>query len=359
MILPSPFRCTSDEALLLQQALTRLFAKSAADRGQQEEEQFRPTSLWTEVEDLGLPSALRPPESGGYGFAAEDVLTAVELAGRFAVPLPIAETMFAGWLLAEAGLALPPGVFTGAAPTATGLTIARAGAAWSLTGTAVVPWGRWAQGAAVILDTDKGPFLVVLPSSQWSLRPQENMAGEPMDLVEVEIHLEDNQVAPLPKGLDGQAGRAISAGLTCLLIAGSLRRVLELTVEYAQSRHQFGRPIASFQAIQQNLALLAEHVAAATAIAANLTGTLLPRPDVRAVAAAKIVCGDAIATAASLAHQIHGAIGFSREYELNLHTRRLWSWRDQSGSESEWAELLGRECLDSRNGGLWPVISSI
>jgi acyl-CoA dehydrogenase len=74
-------------------------------------------------------------------------------------------------------------------------------------------------------------------------------------------------------------------------------------------------------------------------------------------AGTKIVAGQAAATVAATAHQAHGAIGMTREYELGRLTRRLWAWRDSYGAEAEWSRTLGRIVVRAGADGLWPVIT--
>jgi acyl-CoA dehydrogenase len=144
-----------------------------------------------------------------------------------------------------------------------------------------------------------------------------------------------------------------------MAIAGALERVLMQTVEYARTRVQFGKPIASFQAIQQQLAVLAGHTAAA-GIAAEAAIADLEAPERlwRSAAAAKIRCGEAAGAAASIAHQVHGAIGITKEHSLHFATRRLWSWRAEFGSESFWAERLGRAACAAGAEPYWPAITA-
>ena len=137
---------------------------------------------------------------------------------------------------------------------------------------------------------------------------------------------------------------------------------MDLAVTYAQERQQFGRPISKFQAVQQNLAVLAGQTAAAVA-AANLGIEALSRhdPDVEEfrVAIAKTRVGEAATLAGELAHQVHGAIGFTKEYALQLATRRLWSWREEFGSDPEWAARLGAFMCARGADALWPSLTSL
>ena len=141
-------------------------------------------------------------------------------------------------------------------------------------------------------------------------------------------------------------------------MAGALQSVLETSVQYARERVQFGRPIGRFQAIQQNLAVLAGQAAAATAAAEAAIEAAAQGLDSFAIAAAKIRAGEAAGIGAAIAHQVHGAIGFTQEHRLHYATRRLWSWRDEFGNEAWWARRLGGEVAAAGADRLWQGITA-
>jgi acyl-CoA dehydrogenase len=140
---------------------------------------------------------------------------------------------------------------------------------------------------------------------------------------------------------------------------GALERIRDLTVAFSKDRAQFGRPIARFQAVQHLLAQLARDVAVAraavdlavSAAVDDVSGGWLE------IASAKIVTGRAAGTVSAQAHQVHGAIGVTKEYCLSVLTRRLWSWRDEFGSESEWAQLIGAQAWRAP-GGVWALVTA-
>ncbi len=141
-------------------------------------------------------------------------------------------------------------------------------------------------------------------------------------------------------------------------MAGGLEYLLAQTVQYVSERKQFGRPIGSFQAIQHQLALLAGHAAAAGSAAANAFRAADRGDAAFEIAVAKVRTGEASGLGAGIAHQCHGAIGFTYEHSLHFVTRRLWSWRAEFGAESEWAAEIGRDIASRGGEGLWPYVTA-
>jgi len=141
-------------------------------------------------------------------------------------------------------------------------------------------------------------------------------------------------------------------------MAGGLEFLLAQSVKYVTERVQFGRPLASFQAIQQNLALLAGHTAAAGMAAQNAFAAMDGGEAGFEIAVAKIRTGEASGLGAGIAHQAHGAIGFTYEHTLHFVTRRLWSWRAEFGAEPYWAMKLGRDVAARGADALWPYLTS-
>ncbi|HSM95114.1 MAG TPA: acyl-CoA dehydrogenase family protein [Rhizomicrobium sp.] len=141
-------------------------------------------------------------------------------------------------------------------------------------------------------------------------------------------------------------------------IAGAISAALTLSVEYTRQRQQFGKPLAAFQAIQQQLAVLAEEAAASRA-AASAAARAADRGEAKfEIASAKLRANIAAGQAASIAHQVHGAIGFTREYELQKFTRRLWAWRSEYGNDRHWADEIGRMAAARGADGFWPGLTA-
>lgn len=151
---------------------------------------------------------------------------------------------------------------------------------------------------------------------------------------------------PLPQMIVQRALRkepdlALTACLVAAQMAGAMQRVLEMTLQFANDRQQFGRPLGKFQAIQHQLAVMAEQVLAARMAAQIGCGAAVALN----AAIAKARASEAVVEVAALAHSIHGAIGFTADYDLQLFTRRLHAWRLQAGSESYWHAVLGQAVL--------------
>ena len=254
--------------------------------------------LWSVLEQNGFARI------GVEGSIAE-AAAVVRVAARFAAPIPLAETVAAGWIIGDA----PEGP----------LSVAHAGRA---------PYGRVAR--AIVIGNR---FL-----TDFTLREGVNLADEPLDMV--------TPPGPDEPPLQGALVRSVQ-------MAGALETVLRMTVEYAEHRNQFGRPLIAFQAIQQQLAEMAGEVSLAAA-AADLA---VRHFDAFHIAASRVTCGRSVTVSTAIAHQIHGAIGMTEEHDLNLFTRRLWSWRDDFGTEAYWTIRLGRE-VTSMGSYLWHGITS-
>ena len=161
---------------------------------------------------------------------------------------------------------------------------------------------------------------------------------------------------PLPqmivhRALHKEPDLELTACLVAAQMAGAMQRVLEMTLQFANDRQQFGRPLGKFQAIQHQLAVMAEQVLAARMAAQIGCSASGGRPDLINVSIAKARASEAAVEVTAIAHSIHGAIGFTADYDLQLFTRRLNAWRLQAGSESYWHEVLGQAVLNSPQGG--------
>ncbi|MDR3528928.1 MAG: acyl-CoA dehydrogenase [Rhodopila sp.] len=342
---------------MLRETADRLFQAHCDTATQRSADQGTwPTGLWAAVEEAGLHRALVPESAGGFGVAVTDALSLLKVAGAHALPLPLAETMLASWLLAGAGLEIPDGPLT-VGPVRDGETaiLTPAGGGWRVSGTVTrVPWARDVDHMVVLALLAGQPWLALVGKESWSVETGENVAREPRDTV----RLSGTVIAAAPAEVTASDLIAVGAAMRTQQIAGALTRLTEMTTQYAQDRVQFGRPIGKFQAVQQNLAVLAGQAAAAVAGADLAADAVANGVKVLPIAAGKARAGEAAGIAAGIAHQVHGAIGFTFEHNLHFLTRRLWSWRDEFGKDSAWNRLLGRHMAQAGADRLWSEITA-
>ena len=223
-----------------------------------------------------------------------------------------------------------------------------------------VPWARHADVLVVPMWPEGAPaFAMTLLLSSARITVGTNLAGEARDDVEFdEQRIQPSAMTELPSSFTRQWWQTRGAILRSALICGALKRVSELTLDYAGERHQFGRPIGSFQAVQGLMVTVVESCEEANAMLRVAASTRSDRPSITDFAIAKIVAGDAASAATRAAHQVHGAMGMTLEYELGQLTRRLWAWATEWGSATWWAETLGRELYERGAEALWPTISA-
>ena len=139
----------------------------------------------------------------------------------------------------------------------------------------------------------------------------------------------------------------MAAAVFAALLAGAMTRVFEMTLQYCNERSQFGKALGKFQAVQHQLSVMAEQVAAASIAAEAAFQTPGRSPRLLAAAIAKGRASEAAAGVANAAHALHGAIGVTEEYDLQLFTRRLHEWRLAHGAEGHWHRIVGSLALDS------------
>lgn len=316
--------------------------------------------LWDELAGSGLTLAWVPDTLGGAGASLADGFEVVKVAGRFASTVPVAETLLAGWLLSEAGLESPSGAMT-IAPSRWADEI-KIDVSGTVSGKArAVPFAKRAEHVAVLADGPKGPTVALVKLADARLGDGRNLAGDASGEVAFDKVRAVAQAAA-PAGLDRQRLMLMGAAVRANQMAGALETVLAITTRYAGERVAFEKPISKFQAVQHNLARLAGETAAAVAAAGSAADTIANGiTDDRLfleAAAAKIRVSEAATEGASIGHQVHGAIGFTKEHILHRFTLRLWSWRDDFGNESDWAVRLGRMIAAKGADDLWPLVAS-
>ena len=311
------------------------------------EERRLPTALYDALVENGITLMLVPEEQGGIGASVADAAVILRAAGEAAAPGPLLETMLGQMLLAQAGLDPLDGLLSlafvdGPAVPGEGETT------WTDATLYDVAWPEAVGHVLIVARTDDGTRLIVTNASDWTVTPGTDAAGEPRDT------LTAASIAITSKGLpDYDALLRTAAILRAAQMLGAIDWSFRRSVEYAGERKQFGREISKFQAIQQMLAELADHVLAS----AGITDAAAEGLNASLVAAARSRLGDAADATITIAHQVHGAIGFSLEYALNTRTRRLMAWRDDFGSVPYWRRTLAQGFAGLSREDFWPAVS--
>ena len=326
--------------------------------------------LWQALSEAGLTLAWVPEDCGGSGASLAEGFGVLSAAGRFALAVPLAETMLAGWLLAQANITSPEGAMT-VVPASPRDRIAL-NADGTLSGRARgVPFAGDAKHIAVLASGANGFSIALIDAQAFTEKPGNKacrieagvgLGGDASDTVTL-TNVTPVTIKPAPKGFDQPRLMLMGGVVRSLQIAGALESMLEISVRYSNERVAFEKKISKFQAVQHNLARLAGESAAAQAAATSAADAIANATSFDdavflEAAAAKIRCSEAAEKGGGIAHQVHGAIGFTIEHILHRYSLRALAWRDDFGSESYWAVELGKLVAIRGADELWPLVAS-
>jgi alkylation response protein AidB-like acyl-CoA dehydrogenase len=270
---------------------------------------------WATLAELGVLSVLVPEDRGGLGMDELDLVLLLEEAGRVALPEPIVETaMVAAPLLPQAGEEVV-GVRLGADPFVYG-----------------------AVGADLLLLERQGRLSLV-PAADATIAPVRSV-DRARRLATVEAD---------GPGVEGDIDLAFERGVlgVSAQLLGVAQHLLDVTVEYAKEREQFGQPIGGFQAIKHHLTNVLLKLEFARPVVHRAAWTVARGPaEERAVhvSMAKAYAVGAAELAAKTAIQVHGAIGYTFEFDLHLWMKRAWALSAQWG-DAAWHRRRVRDAL--------------
>jgi alkylation response protein AidB-like acyl-CoA dehydrogenase len=330
---------------------------------------------WSLLAELGVVGLTVPEAHGGLGLDLLDLVLLLEEAGRVGLPEPLLETTaLAAPLLAEHDEWQPAGV-AGETPGSLLAAIAAGSVAACVAESplgsssgAVNDWGsdsRPVAGAVgadlfVLLSqagvsTDAGPHAGPHAGPQIHLVARDRLSVTPSPSLDPTRRRGVIQWTPtaetlVASGKDAQV--AIQATIdraavaTAAELLGLCDRMIGMTAEYAKARHQFGKPIGSFQAVKHLLANAAVKLEFARpvvyAAAWHLDQRDAGEPDAasavdasRFASTAKTYASDAASEAARVALQVHGAIGYTWECDLHLFLKRTWALAEAWGSAAD------------------------
>jgi acyl-CoA dehydrogenase len=317
--------------------------------------------LWQALTEAGLPLSWVPEDCDGSGASLAEGFSVLSAAGRFAIAVPLAETMLAGWLLSQPKIASPLGMMT-IAPASPKDRIAQ-NADGTLSGRARgVPFAGDAQHIAVLAHGAGGLAIALVEAAKCRIEAGLNLASDGSDTVTFS-NVPPVAIKPAPKGFDQTSLMLMGAVVRSLQIAGALESMLDVSVRYSNERVAFEKKISKFQAVQHNLARLAGETAAAMTAASSAADTIANASGFDdavflEATSAKIRCAEAAEKGAAIAHQVHGAIGYTTEHILHRYTMRALAWRDDFGPESYWAVELGKRVAARGADELWPLVAS-
>jgi acyl-CoA dehydrogenase len=321
---------------------TDLCSKEVVDKAEKGE---WPAVLWKNLEDTGLTLAGIAESAGGSGGSFSDSLLVIREAATFAAPIPLAETFMAASLLARVGAKCPPGPITIASGD---LTFSQQGDKVKVIGD--VTGIKFAKHCEHLLLVTKDEICLVATAG-LDFGDDRSLAGEHLCNISL-----DNKCTGERFSLSSASDELLHLGSVTRanMMAGAMTTMLNLSVQYSLDRLQFGRPISQFQAVQQQLAVMAGEVAACQRAA----DSVLHEPVMLDIAVAKARVGEAVASVTDIAHQVHGAMGYTMEHALNLYSRRLWDWRNEYGNETFWQRKIGEQMCASGADALWHRITS-
>lgn len=328
----------NDLSAILAQSVERLFADLAGSEPAD-------SLAWQAIEDMGLTALLLPEDEGGMDGSWADAESVFRTCGYHALPFPVCETIIGNKLLYDAGMELPGTTLT----FGQGSGIVAAGCfTGEIAALSPVFHGAWLLAS---LADGKGCILID-GALACEITPRVNIAGEPRG----RFRFAGIPIRPVAN-FSGEMLFRLGAFLRTSQIAGALAACLELTTRYAQERSQFGRELRKFQAIQHQIAVLAEESAAIYSASVSAAAALDEGDADFAVACAKLRANIATGASALIAHQVHGAIGITEEYELHRFTNRLWAWRSEFGNDRYWAQRLGKTILSTDAGSAWEILT--
>lgn len=336
---------------------------------------------WQALDESQLTRVGLAESLGGAGGTRADAAQVITRCAESGLSLPLTEAMIIGAVLCErSGLPMPGGVVACLIPADAqrghGLPLGaglpggqsrvaaqREGGSWRLDGAADgVAWASAADALLVLADASPDTVAVAIVDPAVAvIQPGSNLAGEPRDAVRLDgAVVPGDQVTVLHRASAADLAVLAALGRTCQL-TGAARTCLALSVEHARLRVQFGRSIDGYQVIRHALVemigeLTAAEAATSTAIELAAGPGPLGAPATLAVLIARVQAARAATRMSAIAHQVHGAVGLAAEHPLHHFTTRLWSWRDEYGTEHDWALALAAAAC--RDGDLWAALTA-
>jgi 3-oxocholest-4-en-26-oyl-CoA dehydrogenase beta subunit len=365
----------TDDQSVIQSTARDLLAARAPGAVESEPAGYSAT-LWKEVVELGWPGLAIPVEHDGVGEGFVELCLLVEELGRAQVTMPLLPTAaVCGIAVERFGTEAQRAEWLAdiAAGKVMTYALATANGGWSEPGRAItasdedggltldgpawfVPYAGAAARLLVVAHrpSDDVPLVAVVDATADGVAAHRLDVVGPDPLYRVDL---TNVTVPADRVLGGadngvvvaEAITSHGAAATCAAMVGGAQAVLDMTVEHAKQREQFGQPIGSFQAVQHHCADMAIDLLTSRYLAYEAIWRLAEGLDAATeVAMAKAAVGDAYQRVVALGHQVHGAIGFTREHDMHRYLRHATAAALAFGdSDFHWGRLGDRLGLPS------------
>ncbi|MEI8155280.1 MAG: acyl-CoA dehydrogenase family protein [Burkholderiales bacterium] len=336
----------SDEQIELRDSVSRLLMTEAAPEALREiweTDVGRSPKLRRQIAQQGLTGLSVPEAEGGLGLGDMDWALMTQELGYYAIPDSLADTAcIAAGMLA--------GLVPGHALRSTWLPRIVDGSCRIAVGHPVNPWVADAHLADLLLlphATPQGLELHVVPGSAVEITPLRSIDASRRLAT---VQWQPTDVTRVTDGVIGQRlwDETLARGALCAAgqMVGLAQRMLDLSVDYAAQRKQFGKPIGSFQAVKHHLADVVTKIEFAKPVLYRAVAALAGAEKNLAVrvAHAKLACSDAAWSAARKGIQVHGAMGYTWEVDLQMFMKRAWAldaaWGDRAFHQARLADLL-------------------
>jgi alkylation response protein AidB-like acyl-CoA dehydrogenase len=318
-------------------------------------------ALWFKMAEQGFTGIIFSPEYGGAGLGTVELILLMEEAGRALLPGPLFSTVVAGCVLDAT--ASPEQKKKYLAPICRGdaratLAILEGSASWdpehariaeaegTITGEKLFVSDA-AVADFIVVVADGGIFVVEVKSSCVRITPTETI-DLTRKLYEIQFTRAPVEALENPSGL----ARALDMVATALSaeMVGGMQYMLDVTVDYAKTRKQFGKPVGMFQAIQHQCADMYIETESSRSAAYYAAWALEEDTEDAALAAsiAKMYASDAGRQIGNRAIQIHGGMGFTWENDLHLYYRRAKSSETAFGDPTFHRERIARQVIDAQ-----------
>ena len=307
-------------------------------------------NLWNDLEEQGLTKIVVKDKFNGTDLPFSFILPVIQMSNNFGIPLPFSETILCNYLLSESNINPPNGIVT-FATSSKNIKIANNIISGDLLS---VPYLNLADNIILISEINNIKHVILLKNTNGNIKAKKNFLAEPrFDLKISNCEIIDFQ--PLNSKINFQN---LGALVRSAQMIGAMEKILNLSIDYCSQRKQFGRALSKFQAIQHHISEMAVELSASSAALSSVENSNDPDKIIQDIAILKIRAGIAAGKMIAISHQVHGAIGFTQEYELAYFTRNLNSWRNDFGNEVFWQNFIGRIFLEKNNQNLWEYLTN-